>query len=100
MNNANRGEVWLIDFGLAAKVRPCLVLSAALEEEDRTLVTAVAHTTSPRGSRFEVAARTRFLKPGVFDAQNIVTVPRAKLIRKLGTLTPSQLDSVTETVRA
>jgi mRNA interferase MazF len=100
MNNANRGEVWLIDLGLAAKVRPCLVLSIAIADEDRALVTAVAHTTSPRASRFEVAVKTRFLKPGVFDAQNIVTIPRAKLIRKLGILTPTQLDAVSDAVRA
>jgi mRNA interferase MazF len=61
-------------------------LSLPIQDEDRALVTAVAHTTSPRGSRFEVNVKTRFLKPGVFDAQNLVTIPRAKLIKKLGTL--------------
>ena len=52
------GEIWLADLGLAAKVRPCLVLSVPVAEQDRALVTAVAHTTSPRGSRFEVAITT------------------------------------------
>jgi mRNA interferase MazF len=59
----------------------------------------VAHTTSPRGSRFEVTVKTRFLKPGVFDAQNLVTVPQAKLIRKLGNLPVDQLAAVEEAVR-
>ncbi len=27
MANPNRGEVWLVDLGYAAKVRPCLVFS-------------------------------------------------------------------------
>lgn len=40
----------MVDLGLAAKVRPCLVLSIPTKEEDRALVTVVAHTTSPRGS--------------------------------------------------
>ena len=64
MPETQRGEVWLVDLGLAAKVRPCLVLSVPVDEQDRAFVAAVAHTTSPRGSRFEVAITTRFLRPG------------------------------------
>ena len=37
-------------------------------------MTAIAHTTSPRSSRFEVIVKTGFLRAGVFDAQNIVTI--------------------------
>jgi mRNA interferase MazF len=99
MPEPRRGEVWLVDLGLAAKVRPCLVLSVPVAEQDRALVTVVAHTTSPRGSRFEVAITTRFLRPGVFDAQNLVTIPRAKLFRKLGGLSPIQLAAVEAAVR-
>jgi len=29
-----RGEVWLFDFGLAAKIRPALVISEPYEDED------------------------------------------------------------------
>ena len=100
MPETQRGEVWLVDLGLAAKVQPCLVLSVPVVEQDRALVTAVAHTTSPRGARFEVAITTRFLRPGVFDAQNLVTIPRAKLLRKLGVLSPTQLAAVEVAVRA
>ncbi len=95
----DRGEVWLVDLGLAAKVRPCLVLSVPLEDEDRALVTLVPHTTSVYGSRFEVDVQTRFLKSGVFDAQNLVTIPRAKLIRQLGELSTEQLAAVEDAVR-
>ena len=100
MPEPQRGDVWVVDLGLAAKVRPCLVLSVPVAEQDRALVTVVAHTTSPRGSRFEVAVTTRFLRPGVFDAQNLVTIPRAKLLRKLGVLAPTQLAAVEAAVRA
>ena len=100
MSKARRGEVWIIDLGLAAKVRPCLVLSVAANDQERSLVTAVAHTTSPRGGRFEVVARALFLKPGVFDAQNLVTIPEAKLLRRVGTLRPEDLASVESAVRA
>ena len=92
--------MWLVDLGLATKVRPCLVLSVPVAEQDRALITAVAHTTSPRGSRFEVAITARFLRAGVFDAQNLVSIPRAKLLRKLGVLSPVQLAAVEAAVRA
>ncbi len=46
MANPKRGEVWLVDLGLAAKVRPCPVLSIPYQDEDRALVTVLAHTTS------------------------------------------------------
>lgn len=99
MNKPNRGEVWLVDLGLAAKVRPCLILSIPVLDQDRALVTLVPHTTSPRGSRFEVDVKVRFLRSGVFDAQSLVTVPEPKLLRKLGTLSSTQLSPVEAVVR-
>jgi mRNA interferase MazF len=80
-------------------VRPGLVLSVPTGPQDRVLVTLVPHTTSVQGTRFEVDARAPFLKPGVFDAQQVVTVPQVKLVRKLGDLPPDQLALVEEAVR-
>lgn len=99
MMHTQRGEVWLVDLGMAAKVRPALVLSAPAHDTDRALVTLVPHTTSPRGSRFEAEVSVRFLRPGVFDAQNLITIPSAKLVRVLGRLTGVQLDAVERLVR-
>lgn len=98
MNAPNRGEVWLVDLGFVAKVRPCLVLSVPVLDEDRALATLVPHTTSPRGPRFEVEIKTGFLKSGVFDAQNLVTIPHAKLVRKPGTLTQNQMLDIEDAV--
>jgi mRNA interferase MazF len=39
------------------------------------------------------------LQSGAFDAQNMLTVPLAKVVRKLGTLPPDELASVEEAVR-
>ena len=62
MPSPDRGEVWLTDLGIAAKVRPCLVLSVPPEPQDRVLVTLVPHTTSVQGTRF--VERTRDEAPG------------------------------------
>ena len=100
MPRADRGSVWIVDLGLAAKVRPCLVLSVPTDPQDRVLVTLVPHTTSVQGTRFEVAVQAPFLKPGgVFDAQQLVSVPQVKLIRRLGDLPPDQLALMEEAVR-
>ena len=69
MNEPRRGEVWMVDLGMTAKVRPCLVISIGATEQERALATLVPHTTSIRNSRFEVNLKVRFLREGVFDAQ-------------------------------
>jgi mRNA interferase MazF len=99
MPNPNRGEVWLVDLGYVAKTRPCLVLSIPAEDADRALATLVPHTTSVRGSRFEVKIKVRYLKEGAFDAQNLVTIPHAKLIPKLGSLQATELVLVEDAIR-
>jgi len=100
MANPRRGDVWLADLGMAAKVRPRLVLSVPPEDIDRALVTLVPHTTSRRGSRFEVTVGARFLREGAFDAQNLVTIPPAKLVRRMGTLPADGLQGVEEAARS
>jgi mRNA interferase MazF len=62
-----RGDVWLVDMGYAAKVRPALVLSVPIEADERVLTTVVPHTTSVRNTRFESASDVQWLKYGVFD---------------------------------
>jgi mRNA interferase MazF len=85
--------------GIAAKVRPCLVLSVPLDPQDRVLVTLVPHTTSVQGTRFEVTIPKPFLKAGAFDAQGLVTVARPRLWRQVGDLLPGELALVEEAVK-
>ena len=93
-----RGEVWLWDCGMIEKVRPVLILSIPFAETDRAIATVVFHSTSLRGSQFEVKLRVPFLKDGGFVAQSIATYPTAHAVRKLGTLTAEQLSSVEKAV--
>jgi mRNA interferase MazF len=89
-----RGEVWLLDLGMAAKVRPALILSAGFDDDDRALITVVPHTTSLRGSQYEIAVPAPFLKAGAFLVQNIATYPTVRAIRRLRVLRKEQVDSV------
>jgi len=89
-----RGEVWLLDLGMAEKVRPALVISVAFRDADRALITIVPHTTSLRGSQFEIPVSVPFLKAGAFVVQGVSTYPHVRAIRKLGVLKPDQFDLV------
>lgn len=44
MTKPQRGEIWLVDLGYAAKVRPCLVISIPALDQDRALTILVPHT--------------------------------------------------------
>lgn len=98
MARPTRGDVWLVDMGYSAKVRPALVLSVPIDGDERALTTLVPHTTSVRRTRFETTSHVRWLKEGAFDAQGIGTYPTVKLIKRLGTLPTDQLNAVEQCV--
>jgi mRNA interferase MazF len=94
MRGVNPGEVWMIDFGLAAKVRPALHLTGEPAADELDLVTVLLHTTSLRGNRWELNIPKLFLKPGAFHVQQVQTISTVKLERRLGVLTAEEMDSV------
>lgn len=89
-----RGEVWQVDFGITAKVRPALVISVPYADEDRALIGVIPHTTATRGSQFEVVVPVRFLEEGAFLVQGLQALPPKFFLRRLGVLTPEQLQTV------
>jgi mRNA interferase MazF len=92
---AKPGEIWWVDLGMAAKVRPCLVLTRQPQSNELDVCTVVAHTTAPRGNRWELQIPKPFLDAeGVFDVQRIATVASVKLERKLGVLTELEMNQV------
>src|ERR1700689_3652261 len=94
MPAVNPGEVWMTDFGMAAKVRPALVLTGNPAADELDLVTLFLHTTALRGNRWELDIPKPFLKPGAFHLQQIQTVSTVKLERKLGVLNSDEMDRV------
>jgi mRNA interferase MazF len=100
MSFAQRGEIWIVDLGMAAKARPAVILSVAPLDQERALVTYVPRTTSLRQTRFEVPHQARGFDAGAFDAQGIGTVPNVKLIRRIGHVDLRTLAQVEAAVRS
>jgi len=94
MPSVNPGEVWMTDIGMAAKVRPALLMTGNPAPDELDLVTVLLHTTSLRGNRWELNIPKPFLKSGAFHLQQVQTISTVKLERKLGTLTTSEMRQV------
>lgn len=75
MPRTHPGEVWVVDLGLAAKVRPCVILSDYPELDELALIVVVPHTTAVRGNRWELVIPKPFLRAGAFHLQQIQAVP-------------------------
>ena len=99
MKIPRRGEVWLADLGMIAKVRPVLVLNVPFGESDYALFHIVPHTTAVRNSQFEIGVDVPWLAAGVFNIQGSLSVPRSNLLRVLGTLNDQQLDPIEKSFR-
>lgn len=100
MPNARRGEVWMVDLGMAAKVRPAVIISVDFRDHERAVYAVMPHTTAVRGTRFEAVVAVASLESGAFDAQGIRNVPRAVLMRRLGSLSNDQMKLVEVAVRS
>jgi mRNA interferase MazF len=90
----NAGEVWMIDFGMAAKVRPALLLTGAPANDELDVVTTLLHTTALGGNKWELSIPKPFLNPGAFHLQQIQTISTVKLERRLGVLNSDEMKRV------
>jgi mRNA interferase MazF len=94
MRGIHHGEVWIVDFGLAAKVRPALLLTGEPADDELDLVTVMLHTTALRGNRWELSLPKPFRRAGAFHLQQIQTVSTIKRERRLGVLAAEEMDRV------
>ena len=93
------GEIWRVDFGLAAKVRPALILSDFPQDDELALLVVVPHTTAVRGNRWELSVPKPFLKsPGVFHLQQIQPISIARFESRLGALSTEEFKRVREAI--
>ena len=70
MTNFSRGDVVLVDLGMAAKVRPCVVVSILDPDQQRNMSVVVPMTTEIRGGTFEVP----FPKPTWLRQESVVNL--------------------------
>jgi len=95
------GEIWLADLGIAAKVRPVVIVSRHDDNPPRDLVIFVPCTSQSRPSSYEVALSP---KAGLdretwANVQGIGAIPTPRLIRRLGKLPLENWDSLRQALR-
>jgi mRNA interferase MazF len=70
MTSFNRGDVVMVDLGMAAKARPCVVVSVGQSDRQRNMSVVVPMTTEIRGGECEI----QFPKPAWLRQESVVNV--------------------------
>lgn len=96
--NPQPGEVWLADLGLAAKVRPVIIVSRQDPDPPRALVLYVPLTTQRRSSPYEVPLPLLpFLdRESVANVQGLGSLPTLRLERRIGRLSAQIMEQLKE----
>ncbi|MBL9186813.1 MAG: type II toxin-antitoxin system PemK/MazF family toxin [Opitutaceae bacterium] len=95
------GEIYLVDLGMVAKVRPAVVVSRYDPDSPRALSIFVPLTTENRASAYEVSlGKPRFLnKYSWANVQGLMAVGHERIIRLLGTVSATQLAQIKVAIR-
>ena len=90
------GEEWFAELGRVEKSRPVLVLAVPGDHDARALVVVAPLTSQIRGMTGEVnLGEPRWLpKPSAVNVQGLASFDRRKLVRRMGELTPQQMEDV------
>ena len=70
MTSSSRGDVVIVDLGMTAKVRPCVVISVSKPDSQRNMSVVVPMTTEIRGGECEI----HFPKPAWLRQESVVNV--------------------------
>jgi mRNA interferase MazF len=91
----------MVDFGIAAKERPVLILAFPKPRDARSLVVVVPLTSQLRGQRGEVdIGKPRWLpKHSAVNIQGFASIDPNSLQRRLGKLPSDQWIAVKEAIR-
>lgn len=98
------GEIWLAQFDPTVgseirKTRPCVVISPSeMNEHLRTVIVAPMATGS-RPARFRIPIAFQG-KQGLIVLDQIRTLDRARLVKRLGALRPTTLAATRQTLQA
>ncbi|MDO8614194.1 MAG: type II toxin-antitoxin system PemK/MazF family toxin [Dehalococcoidia bacterium] len=96
-----RGEVWWANLDPPAGARPVLLLSRDAAYERRRSVTIAPVTTRIRGLPVEVMLRPEdgLSQISVVNLDDVTTVRKIVLARRLTTLSPAKMREVEEAIR-
>ena len=98
-----RGEIWLVNLDPTVgreikKGRPCVVISPPeMHDHLRTVIVAPMKTKS-KAAPFRLAA-THAGKKGLILLDQIRTVDKSRLVKKLGSLSPKVKEATLDTLR-
>lgn len=94
--NPRQGEIWLADLGMAAKVRPVVIVSRNDDNPPRQLFVYVPCTSQNRGSAYEVALTGAgdMTDGTVVNVQGVGSLPRPRFLRRLASLPPSEYKKI------
>ena len=95
------GEIYMIDLGIAGKVRPGLILSREDPRPPRDLILVAPLTTDYEGSEYEVpVGKPKFFRQESWvNLQGIQSMRPAILLRYLGRLDVAAMGRVREALR-
>jgi mRNA interferase MazF len=98
------GEIWLaqLDPTIGSeirKTRPCVVISPAEMNEHLRTVIVAPMTTGSRPARFRIPLTFQG-KQGLIVLDQVRTLDRVRLVRRLGALRPSTLAATQQTLQA
>ena len=95
------GEVWWAEQVNVEKSRPVLVLAAPDDSATRALVIVAPLTSQIRGGPDEVyLGKLRWLpKESAVNVRGLASFDHNKLIRKMGTLSAEQMNTVKSAIR-
>lgn len=97
-----RGDIFYADLEIPYGLRPVVVLTRDAAIPHLTNVTIAVVTTTARGIETEVALKRGsggLAEDSVVSCDNIVTLPKEYLIRRLGSLELDDINAVSEAVK-
>jgi len=99
-----RGDVWLVNLDPTIgseiqKTRPCLVISPPEMHDHLRTVTAAPMTTGSRPAGFRVALRFQG-KDGLVLLDQVRTIDKQRLVKKVGQVSQTTLKTTLATLRA
>ena len=98
-SSPRNGDIVLVDLGMVAKVRPCLVLCANPDSE-RTVSIVAPLTSEVRGGESEISfPKPPWLaKPCVVNLSGLGSVERHRIQRRLGQFPPARFEAAKQVI--